>query len=309
MSGAISRAGPYTQLANDSNSGNDFRGVAGAGLRQFPECVPEPLAGGRERGEAALALPPLQPYAGLVGECATGELAGAAREMPGVRGVDWVAVSTGGSGGGWALGVASLAVLGYQSLDILVFNLRSPSTLVSLIGWVVFQWLLVALAVLDAENLWLPDWLTLPGIALGSICTVLKTRRQMELSALSRPQLTSGVLDCLFAILAAAALILLIRWVYWVVRHREGIGYGDAKLMALLAAWLGLPQALLAFAVGVVLGALAAVVLLAVPAGRRGPESWASSKLPLGTFLCVGGIVSCLWGQPIVAAYLRWGGF
>jgi len=199
--------------------------------------------------------------------------------------------------------------MGYQSLDILVFNLRSPSTLVSLIGWVVFQWLLVALAVLDAENLWLPDWLTLPGIALGSICTVLKTRRQMELSALSRPQLTSGVLDCLFAILAAAALILLIRWVYWVVRHREGIGYGDAKLMALLAAWLGLPQALLAFAVGVVLGALAAVVLLAVPAGRRGPESWASSKLPLGTFLCVGGIVSCLWGQPIVAAYLRWGGF
>ena len=112
MSGAISRAGPYTQLANDSNSGNDFRGVAGAGLRQFPECVPEPLAGGRERGEAALALPPLQPYAGLVGECATGELAGAAREMPGVRGVDWVAVSTGGSGGGWALGVASLAVHG-----------------------------------------------------------------------------------------------------------------------------------------------------------------------------------------------------
>ena len=55
------------------------------------------------------------------------------------------------------------------------------------------------------------------------------------------------------AILAAAALILLIRWLYWLIRHREGIGLGDAKLMALLAAWLGLPGALLAFALGVIL--------------------------------------------------------
>ena len=38
-------------------------------------------------------------------------------------------------------------------------------------------------------------------------------------------------------------------------------------------------------------------------------KTWALSKLPLGTFLCIGGIVSSLWGQPILAAYLRWAGF
>jgi leader peptidase (prepilin peptidase)/N-methyltransferase len=109
--------------------------------------------------------------------------------------------------------------------------------------------------------------------------------------------------------LAAAALILLIRWVYWLIRRREGIGLGDAKLMALLAAWLGLPKALLAFGLGVVLGALVAIVLLLIPSARRESESWAMSKLPLGTFLCIGGIVSSLWGQPILSAYLCWAGF
>jgi leader peptidase (prepilin peptidase)/N-methyltransferase len=78
--------------------------------------------------------------------------------------------------------------------------------------------------------------------------------------------------------------------------------------MAMLGAWLGLPGALLAFAIGVVLGALVAFVVLAVPAARRGTESWALTKLPLGTFLCIGGIVSGLWGPQIIEAYLRWSG-
>jgi leader peptidase (prepilin peptidase)/N-methyltransferase len=113
----------------------------------------------------------------------------------------------------------------------------------------------------------------------------------------------------LVSIVIAAGLILLIRWTYWLIRRREGVGLGDAKLMALLAAWLGLPQALLAFAVGVMLGSLAAMVVLLVPKARRESGSWAASKLPLGTFLCIGGIVSSLWGQPILSAYLRWAGF
>jgi leader peptidase (prepilin peptidase)/N-methyltransferase len=51
------------------------------------------------------------------------------------------------------------------------------------------------------------------------------------------------------------------------------------------------------------------MVVLLVPKARRESGSWAASKLPLGTFLCIGGIVSSLWGQPILSAYLRWAGF
>jgi len=113
----------------------------------------------------------------------------------------------------------------------------------------------------------------------------------------------------LIAILVAAGLIVLIRWIYKLIRHREGLGLGDAKLMAMLAAWLGLPGALLSFAIGVVLGSLVAIVLLVRRTKSPTNETWASTKLPLGTFLCIGGIVSSLWGQPIIAAYMRWAGF
>jgi len=64
---------------------------------------------------------------------------------------------------------------------------------------------------------------------------------------------------------------------------------------------------LLAFGLGVVLGALAPSSYGRASA-RKDSERWALSKLPLGTFLCIGGIVSSLWGQPILAAYLRWAG-
>ena len=179
-------------------------------------------------------------------------------------------------------------------------------------GMFILSWLLLALAILDAENLWLPDFLTLPGIALGFVLGVAKT----VLEVLSPPHDTvygstlrmitneagKVALKSLLSIAAAAAIILLIRWVYWLFRRKEGIGLGDAKLMALLAAWLGLPGAILAFFLGVVLGALFAIPLL-----LRGRT--ASAELPLGTFLCIGGIVSALWGQPILTAYLHWAGF
>jgi leader peptidase (prepilin peptidase)/N-methyltransferase len=179
-----------------------------------------------------------------------------------------------------------------------------------LFGNLLLIWLLVALMFLDAEHLWLPDKLTLPGILIGFLFRFfgfsLDHRFGLQRSV-AIPSLAAILLRQVLSILAAAALILLIRWVYWLLRRREGIGLGDAKLMAMLAAWLGLPGALLAFALGVLLGAATALLLLVVPA-RREEESWALNKLPLGTFLCIGGIVSTLWGQSIIAAYLRWAG-
>jgi leader peptidase (prepilin peptidase)/N-methyltransferase len=180
--------------------------------------------------------------------------------------------------------------------------------IIPLIGTMFFLWLLVGIAVLDAEHYWIADAVTLPGIALGIAFSVLSVSiLQMPLREQSEFWIRLG--ERLLETLAAAALILLIRWLYWLIRRREGIGLGDAKLMALLAAWLGLPGALLSFGLGVVLGALVAVALLLIPSARRSSEGWAASKLPLGTFLCIGGIVSSLWGEPILIAYYRWPGF
>ena len=206
-------------------------------------------------------------------------------------------------------------------------------------GWMVFLWLLVALAVLDAENLWLPDRLVGPGIVLGVLATtgwLTAASRLDKIDGLAPAALpaTMGALSAvrmgnvleaigvpgggsfraslLLAIaspILAAAPILLIRWLYRLVRHREGIGLGDAKLMAMLAAWLGLEGALLAFCIGSVLGALIALVLLAQSRAWRGRTDWALTKLPLGSFLCLGAAVSLFWGRSWIEFYLRWAGF
>jgi leader peptidase (prepilin peptidase)/N-methyltransferase len=182
------------------------------------------------------------------------------------------------------------------------------------VGMCVFLWLLVALALLDAENLWLPDRITLPGIAIGTVYYIAYHGLGSRHTNFVSVSAAVATLDCVIssigsAILAAALLVLLIRWIYWLIRRREGIGLGDAKLMAMLAAWLGLRGALLSFALGVVLGSLTALVLLGIPSTRSSETRWTARKLPLGTFLCIGGIISALWGQPILATYFRWAGF
>jgi leader peptidase (prepilin peptidase)/N-methyltransferase len=181
-------------------------------------------------------------------------------------------------------------------------------------------WLLVALAALDAEHLWLPNFLTIIGAAIGLTIGVVDPFILFKLDSITGLPLTEGMeamrfglwaprIYSLGSVIAAAGLILLIRWFYWLFRRREGMGLGDAKLMAMLGAWLGLPGALLAFGLGVVLAALFALGLLAVSSARKDGSNWALRKLPLGTFLCIGGIVSSLWGQRIIAAYIGWAGF
>jgi leader peptidase (prepilin peptidase)/N-methyltransferase len=106
----------------------------------------------------------------------------------------------------------------------------------------------------------------------------------------------------------SAGIVLLFRWTYWLIRRREGIGLGDAKLMAMLGAWLGLSEALLSFAIGVMLGAVFALLVLAIPAARRESDTWLLSKMPFGTFICIGGIISALWGAPLIDAYMHFVG-
>ena len=210
---------------------------------------------------------------------------------------------------------ASWAVVAWSMLEVTfhgypeTYAFDSAYLLAGAVGFIVLFWLLIALAVLDAEQFWLPDWLTIPGAIAGFVVTLIRAHFLNHIMIDSRPPSVGTVaLNTAFAIIGAAGLILLIRWIYWLVRRREGLGLGDAKLMAMLAAWLGFSGALLAFGLGVLLGALVALIVLLIPRRRLQEEKWAQVKLPLGTFLCIGGIVSALWGQGIIAAYLRWAG-
>ncbi len=184
----------------------------------------------------------------------------------------------------------------------------------------IFLWLLVCLAVLDTEHLWLPDRLTLPGIGLGLAVFIAQPFALSWISSMVEFPFTANLegtrfgLWTPFAIHFGAAvlggiLMLLIRWGYQILRGREGLGLGDVKLVAMLGAWLGPQNVLVALVAATVLGMIAAVALIRAARLREQPEgSWAATPLPFGTFLCIGGIVSALWGERIVAAYMSFAG-
>jgi leader peptidase (prepilin peptidase)/N-methyltransferase len=212
------------------------------------------------------------------------------------------------------------AVVAWRSLSDAFMSDASSATLyrslAACIGQMIFYWLLAALAFLDAENLWLPNRLTLPGAGLGFsfavLVAVFGSRSPVnDTVEPMRAAIARAAIGSLIGMAACGGLILLIRWIFWLVRKQEGIGLGDAKLMAMLGAWLGLPGAMLALFVGVMLGSVAALALLALPRmrGRSDDGSWAMIKLPLGTFFSIGGVVSGLWGERILTAYLRLAGW
>ena len=211
-------------------------------------------------------------------------------------------------GVGWALIAAQY--MQTQNSDVSDFDFQYQ--VFACLGQMAFLWLLAALAVLDLENLWLPDKLTISGIAIGSLLQIAKGTRiafshvphSASRASFLWHQLQPVLWQLLIGIGVSAALILFIRWTYWLVRRREGMGLGDAKLMAMLGAWLGLEGALLSFAIGVLLGALIGLLVL-IRGGRGNLTQSTQTKMPLGTFLCIGGIISALWGQPIIAAYLH----
>jgi leader peptidase (prepilin peptidase)/N-methyltransferase len=184
----------------------------------------------------------------------------------------------------------------------------------------ILGFLLIGLLVMDWQTHTLPDTFTLTGTAIGFvlICVQavflapgegdIKLNPQHSLRMSSPGSFAAKgnvfmtgpealVLGRLAAILAAAGLILLIRWLYKLLRHRDGLGLGDAKLMAMIAAFLGWQASMLALFLGVILCAGYALTLLA----RR--RATAATRLPLGSFLCLGGLFAALFGEPLLTWY------
>jgi leader peptidase (prepilin peptidase) / N-methyltransferase len=177
-------------------------------------------------------------------------------------------------------------------------------------------WLLIGLAVLDAEFLWLPDWFTLGGAALGVPFSIGRFAvpwiwhtiplHWATASGLAshKSHLYNAVLRWIVGILAAVFFVQLTRWAYRRIREQEGVRLGAAKVLLLLAVWMGLWHTVVAAVLGIVIAIVFALLLVA----RRQPRM-SLTAMPLAAFLCIGGILSGLWGGTMIAAYLRWCGF
>lgn len=147
----------------------------------------------------------------------------------------------------------------------------------------ILLYVLLLLTLIDAEHMLLPDQLTLPLLWLGLL--------------LSISVLPITPID---AIIGAAAGYLVLWSVYWLFRlltGKEGMGYGDFKLLAVLGAWLGWQALPLIVLLSSLVGALYGMVLLATKKhGRDRP-------MPFGPFLAIAGAVSLFFGQDIYQWY------
>jgi len=219
---------------------------------------------------------------------------------------------------GWRYPIVELAVGGFWALAIWKmleltpeqnFEALSYIDLLNGFALLVFIWLLVGLAALDAENLWLPDRLIWPGIILGFLLSIARPSLETyyingDSAEWQHRTAVSGSYWFLGLVIGAGAL-LLIRFLYRLYRGTEGMGLGDVKLMAMLGGWLGARVSLVALAMGVCATAIFAISLLAIPAMRTNRKNWRETALPFGTFLAAAGIIAGFWGQPIVSSYLH----
>ncbi len=188
------------------------------------------------------------------------------------------------------------------------------------LGLIILGFLLIGLTVMDWQTMILPDSFTLGGIAIALflICAqaiflgpnedeVVLTKHHIQLTSpggvvdhgnlfLTGPE--SLIFGRIAAICGAALVLLLIRWIYRAVRHREGMGLGDVKLLAMIAAFLGFWPAILALFLGTLIAAGYGIVLLA----RN--KAGASSKLAFGSFLCIGGLIAAQFGNRLINMYI-----
>ncbi|MGW8248452.1 MAG: prepilin peptidase [Acidiferrobacterales bacterium] len=150
---------------------------------------------------------------------------------------------------------------------------------------VVLVWGLIALAFIDFDHQILPDVIVLPGVWMGLL---LNTRNMFT-------SLESAV----YGAVAGYVSLWLVYQLFKLATGKEGMGFGDFKLFALLGAWLGWQQLPLIILLSSLAGALLGVAMILV-AGRD-----KQLPMPFGPFLCIAGWVALLWGKDIVSGYLH----
>jgi leader peptidase (prepilin peptidase) / N-methyltransferase len=155
------------------------------------------------------------------------------------------------------------------------------------LGMATLSFLLLGLAAMDAEAFRLPNTFTLPGIAFGILYSGARCGR-----------IYCALVSATWAA-AAGALLLGVSGAYWLLRRRQGMGIGDAKLIAMVAAWLGPAQALLVLVLGVI---SAAIYGLGISVASRRLDG--AVPLPFGSFLCAAALYAAFNGHRILAWYL-----
>ncbi|MDP6437262.1 MAG: A24 family peptidase [Gammaproteobacteria bacterium] len=154
-----------------------------------------------------------------------------------------------------------------------------------------FLWALIALTVIDIDHQLLPDSITYPLLWLGLGVSLFFEPD----SGLPFPEIHASVAGAMAGYLSLWS----VYWLFKLATGKEGMGYGDFKLLAALGAWLGWQMLPLVILLSAVVGATVGVGMI-VTLGRD-----RQIPIPFGPYLAGAGLIALLWGERITNAYLE----
>lgn len=183
--------------------------------------------------------------------------------------------------------------LRYPAIEILsavmtvVIGLAYGLTLHTLV-FCLFGWSLLTLTMIDYDTQLLPDNITLPLLWAGLIVNSFGLMVTLE--------------QALWGAIAGYLSLWSVYWIFKLVTGKEGMGYGDFKLLAALGAWLGWMKLPLIILLSSLVGTIVALILIVMKRQER------SNPIPFGPYLAIAGFIALVWGDKLIDAYLSFSG-
>jgi leader peptidase (prepilin peptidase)/N-methyltransferase len=154
----------------------------------------------------------------------------------------------------------------------------------AMLGALLFTWAMIALAFIDLDTFYLPDSITLPLLWAGLLFNAGGTFTDLN----------SAVIGAAAGYVALWAVF----WAFKLATGKEGMGYGDFKLLAAIGAWLGWKMLPLTILASSLVGAMVGIGLIVFAKHAR------EKPIPFGPYLVAAGLIAMFWGERINKQYL-----
>ena len=190
---------------------------------------------------------------------------------------------------GHCSGCQTLISWRYPAIEILsaiitlVIGLTYGATVTTL-AFCLLSWSLLALTMIDYDTQLLPDDITLPLLWAGLIVNSFALVVPLE--------------QALWGAVAGYLSLWSVYWLFKLITGKEGMGYGDFKLLAALGAWLGWMKLPLIILLSSLIGTIVALILIVSKRQER------SQPIPFGPYLAIAGFIALLWGDGLIDLYL-----
>ena len=151
---------------------------------------------------------------------------------------------------------------------------------------ILLSWALISLAMIDYDTQYLPDQITLPFLWLGLILNLNNTFTDIE--------------SAIIGTVAGYLTLWSVHHLFKLITKKEGMGYGDFKLLALLGAWMGWQVLPAIIILSSLVGSIIGITLILFKKHRR------EIPIPFGPYLAIAGWIALLWGNEINQYYINW---